>query len=105
MNDSKKRGPGRRARVALSLILVGLYAAGMIAMIASAFRVGLYLWVFSTVGGIGLLYWIRTMDKREADAEAVAKGMPYGEPDDPTEAPRPVVPEDAAEAPGEGDVR
>lgn len=59
MNDKK-----RAVRAALSLILVGLYAAGLIAMLAFSFRAGLILWVVSTLGGIGLLYWIRTVDKR-----------------------------------------
>ena len=88
-------------RTALSLILVGLYVAGLIAMFADRFQLGLYLWVFSTVGGIGLLYYIRTMEKRAEDAEKISKGMPYGEPDDPVAPVKPAVPADEARAPGE----
>ncbi len=64
--DDKKRVRGIRA--ALSLILIGLYAVGLIAMMTFSFRAGLILWVISTLGGIGLLYWIRTVDKRAEDA-------------------------------------
>ena len=64
MNENK-----RRLRMALSLILVALYAVGLVCMFTNAFRTGLILWVISTLGGIGLLYWIRTMDKRAEDAQ------------------------------------
>ena len=86
----------RRVRVALSLILVALYVVGLIMMFASAFETGLALWVISTLGGIGLLYWIRTMDKRREDAEKIAKGMPYGDPDNPAAPVTPAVPEEEA---------
>ena len=84
----------KKIRAGLSLILVALYAVGLIAMLAGQFRLGLILWVISTLGGIGLLYWIREMNKRAEDAEKIAKGMPYGEPDDPTAPVNPVVPKD-----------
>ena len=88
----------RKIRAGLSLILVGLYAAGLIAMLIGQFRLGLILWVISTLGGIGLLYWIREMNRRAEDAEKIAKGMPYGEPDDPTAPVNPVVPKDGDRA-------
>ena len=91
----------RRIRTILSLVLVGLYIIGLVVMIAGSFQAGLYLWAISTLGGIGLLYWIRTMDRRKAEAELIAKGMPYGDPDDPTAPVVPAVPEDEAEAPGD----
>lgn len=73
MNESK-----RGLRAAVSLILVALYAAGLVCMFTNAFRTGVILWVVSTLGGIGLLYWIRTMEQRAEDArkreEAAAKG-------------------------------
>ena len=81
-----------RVRAALSLLLVGLYAAGLIAMLLGHFMPGLYLWAISTLGGIALLYWIHVMKKRAEDAEKIAKGMPYGEPDDPDTPVNPVVP-------------
>ena len=99
MNNTGKAE--KHIRVALSLILVGLYVAGLIAMIAASFQLGLYLWVFSTVGGIGLLYYIRTMDRRAEEAEQVSNGMPYGTPDDPMAPVEPVAPVDEAEAPEE----
>ena len=58
----------RGIRAALSLILIALYIVGLIAMMTFSFRAGLILWVVSTLGGIGLLYWIRTVDKRSQDA-------------------------------------
>ena len=79
-------------RTSLSLIIVGLYLAGLIAMFAQNLQLGLWLWVISTAAGIGLLYWIRVMNKRAEDAEKIAKGMPYGEPDDPATPVNPVVP-------------
>ena len=66
---SNKRTEKLRAmRTALCLVLVGLYFIGIIAMITFSFQLGLILWVVSTLGGIGLLYWVRTMEKRAADA-------------------------------------
>ena len=79
-------------RTGLSLLLVGLYAAGLIAMLLGHFGPGLYLWVISTLGGIGLLYYIHVMKKRAEDREKIAKGMPYGEPDDPAKPVEPVAP-------------
>lgn len=60
----------RRARAVAALVLVALYVAGLIAMLASNVQLALILWVISTLGGIGLLYWIRQCRK---DAEAEAK--------------------------------
>lgn len=65
----KKTALIRRLRMAAALILVGLYVLGLIAMVAFSFQAGLILWVISTLGGIGLLYWIRTVDKRNAPEE------------------------------------
>ena len=89
-------------RTALSLFIVGLYVAGLIAMFAQNLQLGLWLWVISTAGGVGLLYWMRVMNKRAEDAEKIAKGMPYGEPDDPAAPVEPVAPAQPA-APDEGD--
>lgn len=83
---------GKSLRAALSLLLVGLYAAGLIAMLSGKVQAGLILWVVSTLGGIGLLFWIREMNRRAADAEKIARGMPYGEPDDPEKPVEPVAP-------------
>ena len=80
------------ARTFLSLLLVGLYVAGLAAMLMGHFQVGLYLWVISTAGGIGFLYWLRVMKRRAEDAEKIRQGMPYGEPDDPGKPVEPVAP-------------
>lgn len=79
-------------RVALSLILVGMYVAGLVALFMQNTVLGVNLWVISTAGSLGLLYWIHVMKRREEDAEKIAKGMPYGEPDDPDAPVNPVVP-------------
>ena len=100
MPDKKTRSA---IRTALSLLLVGLYVAGLIAMVAFSFELGLYLWVISTVGGLGLLYWIRTMNKREQDAEAISRGVAYGEPDDPIAGAGQAVPEEEARSSRERD--
>ncbi len=81
MNDNKT-GAARKLRAAASLILIGLYAAGLVCMFANAFQTGLILWVISTLGGIGLLYWIRTMERRAEDAakrELAAKARAEGD--------------------------
>jgi len=103
MNTNDRTGLRRRLRTVLSLLLVGLYAAGLVAMLAGGFQAGLYLWGISTLGGIGLLYWVRTRERREEDADKIARGMPYGDLDDPFAPVTPAVPEDEAEAPGKQD--
>ena len=79
-------------RTALSLLIVAMYIAGLVAMFMKNARLGGDLWVISTLGGIGILYWNHVMKKRAEDAEKIAKGMPYGEPDDPTVPLEPVAP-------------
>lgn len=60
---------GRRARAVAAIVLVALYIAGLVAMLMSRVQAALILWVVSTLGGIGLLYWIHTMKKRQEDAQ------------------------------------
>ena len=103
MKDERAEALTRKLRTILSILMIALYVAGLIAMFARNFQLGLYLWVISTVGGIALLYWIKTMDRRREDAEKIASGMPYGDPDDPVEPLRPVVPPEEAEVPAEDD--
>ena len=80
------------ARTVLSLAIVALYIAGLVMMFMQRVQPALWLWVISTAGGVGLLYYIRVMNKRAEDAEKIARGMPYGEPDDPTAPQTPVAP-------------
>jgi len=61
-----------RLRAIAAMVLVLLYILGLVAMLAGRVQLALILWVVSTLGGIGLLYWIRTMNKRKEDAEKAA---------------------------------
>ena len=58
----------RRLRAAIALVLVALYAAGLVLMLASQVKLALTLWVVSTLGGLGLLFWIKT-EKDRAEAQ------------------------------------
>lgn len=84
-------------RSVLAILLVALYAAGLIAMFMGSVRAGLILWTVSTLGGIALLFWLRELKKRAEDAEKIARGMPYGDPDDPAAPVNPVAPVRPAE--------
>ena len=64
----------RRLRAVAALILVALYILGLIAMLTFRVQLALILWVVSTLGGIGLLYWMRTVTKRKEEAEKAAQG-------------------------------
>ena len=79
-------------RVLLSVILVGMYFAGLIALCMRRAELGVNLWVISTAGSLGLLYWIHVMKRRAEDRERIERGMPYGEPDDPDQPVEPVAP-------------
>ena len=59
----------RTLRAVVALLLVAAYVAGLIAMLTSNVQLGLILWVASTLGGIGLLYWLRTAEKNRRVAE------------------------------------
>lgn len=79
MTENKFECRTRQIRKVICLILVGMYLVGLVMMIAAAFQMGLILWVVSTLGGIALLFWMRAMEKRAADAKAAAEGRPIGE--------------------------
>lgn len=65
----------RTLRSVISLALVAMYVLGLIAMLTSRVQLGLILWVVSTLGGIGLLYWIKTAEKnRKLQQEAEQGG-------------------------------
>ena len=59
-------------RNVLCIVLVALYAVGLLCMFLNAFGVGLALWVASTVGGMAALFHIR--NKEEKDAFAASQG-------------------------------
>ena len=63
----------RMLRAVVALLLIAAYIAGLIAMLTSNVQLGLILWVVSSLGGIGMLYWLRTAEKnREAREKAAA---------------------------------
>ena len=72
MND--RNALFHRLRAIAALILVALYILGLVAMLTSRVQLALILWVVSTLGGIGLLYWMRTVTKRKEEAEKAARG-------------------------------
>ena len=72
---NNREGMTRGLRAAAALILVALYAAGLVAMLASKVQLALILWVVSTLGGIGMLYWLHTLKKR---SEATGENDPNG---------------------------
>ena len=63
-----------RLRAIVALILVLLYVLGLVAMLTGRVQLALILWVVSTLGGIGLLYWMRTVTRRKEEAEREARG-------------------------------
>ena len=81
-------------RAALGIVITALYVAGLVVMFMGNAHLGGDLWVISTLAGIGLLYWIHVMKRREEDAEKIAGGMPYGDPDDPTAPVEPIAPKE-----------
>jgi hypothetical protein len=67
MNDRKALL--RKMRAIAALVLVALYVLGLVAMLTGRVQLALILWVVSTLGGIGLLYWMRTVTRRKEEAE------------------------------------
>ena len=82
----------RTLRTALSVALILMYIGGLLALVLGRSELGVNLWVISLVGSLGLLYWNHVMKRRAEEAERIAKGMPYGEPDDPDAPVAPVAP-------------
>ena len=72
MND--RNALFHKLRAIAALILVVLYILGLVAMLTSRVQLALILWVVSTLGGVGLLYWMRTVTKRKEEAEKAAQG-------------------------------
>ena len=82
----------RTLRTALSVALILMYIGGLLALVLGRSELGVNLWAISLVGSLGLLYWNHVMKRRAEEAERIAKGMPYGEPDDPDAPVTPVAP-------------
>ncbi len=68
----------KKLRSITALLLVALYIAGLVAMFLSQVRLGLILWVVSTLGGGGMLYWLHTQNKRREEAEKAQNGSDSG---------------------------
>ena len=63
----------KKARSILAIALVLCYAAGLVSMLFFSFRLGVLLWVLSTVGGGLLLYNIRRQEELIRQAEEARK--------------------------------
>lgn len=57
----------------LCLVLAGSYIVGLVCMFLNAFPIGVALWVVSTVGGLAMLYHIRSKEEKEAAAREAEK--------------------------------
>lgn len=60
----------RQLRSLLCIIMVVLYAAGLICFFLSALEAGFALWAFSTVGGFLVLHFIRERDEAAAQKKS-----------------------------------
>lgn len=61
-------------RMIVCLVLTVMYAAGLIAMLCGNMQLGGFLWGFSTVIGMAVLYHINKMDKAAREAQENEKG-------------------------------
>ena len=56
--SGRQNDPQKALRTALCLILVVMYAVGLIAIVTFSFSTGMVLWAISTIGGMAVLYWL-----------------------------------------------
>ena len=66
-NDSQNKSRLLTPRGVLSLLIVLLYAVGLILMLAGNLSSGASMWAVSTIAGALLLYVKHTQEKRAAD--------------------------------------
>ncbi|MGJ4850535.1 hypothetical protein ACH6CV_09820 [Bacillota bacterium Meth-B3] len=57
----------RTVKTVVGLVLVACYAAGLVALFMKQTAPGLMLWVISTAGGMGLLWYLRRREREAAD--------------------------------------
>lgn len=57
----------RTVKMAAGLVLVACYAAGLVALFMKQAALGIMLWVISTAGGMGLLWYLRRREREAAD--------------------------------------
>jgi len=55
-------------RTIACLVLTVMYAVGLVLMLAKQMELGLLLWGVSTVGGMGVLYYIKKQEKAAQQA-------------------------------------
>lgn len=72
-NTPQKKSQLLTPRGVLSMLIVLLYAAGLILMIAGSFTSGASMWAVSTIAGALVLYVKHRQEKRAADEAEVAE--------------------------------
>lgn len=73
MNETIKP-VSRGLRVGVGLTLAACYLTGLALMFMAQMGAGLLLWVISTVGGGGFLYYLRQRERRLRQASQARKG-------------------------------
>ena len=66
--DKAKKPLWRKVCAGAGIGMIACYIAGMVLMLAGQFSLGMMLWVISTVGGIGILYYGKQKRKRAEEA-------------------------------------
>ncbi|MDO4739830.1 MAG: hypothetical protein Q4A66_04105 [Eubacteriales bacterium] len=61
-------------RTIICLVLTVMYALGLVLMLAKQMDLGLLLWGVSTVGGMGVLYYINKKEKAAKQAAEQEEG-------------------------------
>lgn len=72
--ENKQKPLWQKVRAVAGLGMIACYLAGLVVMLAGQFSLGMLLWVISTLGGIGILYYGRQMEKREEARRAAERG-------------------------------
>ena len=68
MKETGKPVP-KGVRLGAGLLLAACYLAGLVLMFMGQMGAGLLLWVVSTVGGGGFLYYLRQRERRWREAQ------------------------------------
>ncbi|MEG1604697.1 MAG: hypothetical protein RR452_01770 [Clostridia bacterium] len=65
----KMRPVSKKVKLAVGIVLVAAYVAGLVAMFMVSMNMGMLLWIISTVGGAGFLYYNKKCEEANADGE------------------------------------
>ncbi len=57
----------KQAKIIVGAVLVALYIAGLVLMFMRKTNTGLLLWVVSTLGGMGFLWFVKNREHRKED--------------------------------------